>query len=249
HQTWPSCCSSSSHSPNPNPNRAAFHKGLSGFTGSNRFTAKLLKGSTVAFIAQQTSAGFTCQGNSFIKLIVLCRDWCIIPFLTDLLVSGFFKLDSSYEWVVTKKLGRSSESDLLAFVETAEATYPQTLFGVESFRSEKETEKPLPEKLVRCPRYSLLFPIVSGVTFLVVGLDLIGEQVKPRFVVNKALEQVAYADSIIVNKIDLVSKADLEDLTIFLLRVSISISISSSVVWFPFELFGLSIGGWKSRSR
>lgn len=38
-------------------------------------------------------------------------------------------------------------------------------------------------------------------------------EVKPRFVVNEAVEQVAYADRIILNKIDLVSDADLEDLT------------------------------------
>ncbi|KAJ9547982.1 hypothetical protein OSB04_020525 [Centaurea solstitialis] len=36
------------------------------------------------------------------------------------MISGLFKLGSSYEWVVTKKLGRSSESDLLAFAETEE---------------------------------------------------------------------------------------------------------------------------------
>ncbi|GLJ14430.1 hypothetical protein SUGI_0233330 [Cryptomeria japonica] len=33
------------------------------------------------------------------------------------MVSGLFQLGSAYEWVVTKKLGRSSESDLLALVE------------------------------------------------------------------------------------------------------------------------------------
>ncbi|KAK9052858.1 hypothetical protein SSX86_029488 [Deinandra increscens subsp. villosa] len=38
-------------------------------------------------------------------------------------------------------------------------------------------------------------------------------EVKPRFVVNEAVEQVAYADRIILNKIDLVSDADLEALT------------------------------------
>ncbi|CAK9172046.1 unnamed protein product [Ilex paraguariensis] len=38
-------------------------------------------------------------------------------------------------------------------------------------------------------------------------------EVKPRFVVNEAVEQVAYADRIIVNKIDLVTEADIEELT------------------------------------
>ncbi|XP_034676193.1 P-loop guanosine triphosphatase YjiA-like [Vitis riparia] len=39
------------------------------------------------------------------------------------------------------------------------------------------------------------------------------DEVKPRFVVNEAVEQVAYADRIILNKIDLVTEADLERLT------------------------------------
>ncbi|RAL41578.1 hypothetical protein DM860_013112 [Cuscuta australis] len=38
-------------------------------------------------------------------------------------------------------------------------------------------------------------------------------EIKPRFVVNEAVEQVAYADRIILNKIDLVSEADLTALT------------------------------------
>ncbi|XP_020576378.1 COBW domain-containing protein 1-like [Phalaenopsis equestris] len=37
-------------------------------------------------------------------------------------------------------------------------------------------------------------------------------EVKPRWVVNEAIEQVAYADRIILNKIDLVSEAELETL-------------------------------------
>ncbi|KAM7493828.1 hypothetical protein LguiB_028437 [Lonicera macranthoides] len=38
-------------------------------------------------------------------------------------------------------------------------------------------------------------------------------EVKPRFVVNEAVEQVAYADRIILNKVDLVTEADLDVLT------------------------------------
>ncbi|KAM4081511.1 hypothetical protein ACJW30_11G097300 [Castanea mollissima] len=38
-------------------------------------------------------------------------------------------------------------------------------------------------------------------------------EVKPRFVVNEAVEQVAYANRIIFNKIDLVGEAELEELT------------------------------------
>ncbi|XP_010439776.1 PREDICTED: uncharacterized protein LOC104723157 [Camelina sativa] len=38
-------------------------------------------------------------------------------------------------------------------------------------------------------------------------------EVKPRFVVNEAVEQIAYADRIVLNKIDLVSEPELEHLT------------------------------------
>ncbi|KAM6556514.1 hypothetical protein CsatB_003533 [Cannabis sativa] len=38
-------------------------------------------------------------------------------------------------------------------------------------------------------------------------------EIKPRFVVNEAVEQIAYADRIILNKIDLVTEAELETLT------------------------------------
>ncbi|KAL6180943.1 hypothetical protein ACLB2K_047601 [Fragaria x ananassa] len=38
-------------------------------------------------------------------------------------------------------------------------------------------------------------------------------EVKPRFVVNEAVEQVAYADRIILNKIDLVTETELESVT------------------------------------
>ncbi|CBI35705.3 unnamed protein product, partial [Vitis vinifera] len=65
------------------------------------------------------------------------------------MISGLFRFGSSYEWIVTKKLGRSSEADLVAFAE-------------------KESD-PLGIHF-----YFLLF---QGITFLVVGLDLIGEQV------------------------------------------------------------------------
>ena len=37
--------------------------------------------------------------------------------LFNAMISGLFQLGSSYEWVVTKKLGRSSEADLIAYAE------------------------------------------------------------------------------------------------------------------------------------
>uniref|UniRef100_A0A6N2KR43 CobW C-terminal domain-containing protein n=1 Tax=Salix viminalis TaxID=40686 RepID=A0A6N2KR43_SALVM len=45
------------------------------------------------------------------------------------------------------------------------------------------------------------------------------DEVKPRFVVNEAVEQVAYADRIILNKIDLVSEDELKGLT---MRIKVS---------------------------
>ncbi|EMS55174.1 hypothetical protein TRIUR3_24805 [Triticum urartu] len=59
------------------------------------------------------------------------------------MISGLFQLGSAYEWVVTKKSGRSSEGDLVALVEKHTAQQQQ-----------------------------------RGVSFLVMGLDLIGEQVE-----------------------------------------------------------------------
>ncbi|KAF9689591.1 hypothetical protein SADUNF_Sadunf01G0108000 [Salix dunnii] len=44
-------------------------------------------------------------------------------------------------------------------------------------------------------------------------------EIKPRFVVNEAVEQVAYADRIILNKIDLVSEDELKGLT---MRIKVS---------------------------
>ncbi|KVI12294.1 hypothetical protein Ccrd_009309 [Cynara cardunculus var. scolymus] len=109
------------------------------------------------------------------------------------MISGLFKLGSSYEWVVTKKLGRSSESDLLACAETEEET-PIHRSSLESSLSDsrKKRKNCLYRKelalafiLLTASLRSLLsaqgihfyFLLFQGVTFLVVGLDLIGEQV------------------------------------------------------------------------
>ncbi|KAK4802704.1 hypothetical protein SAY86_000907 [Trapa natans] len=56
---------------------------------------------------------------------------------------------------------------------------------------------------------------LDGVVTLVDGKHAMQHlnEVKPRFVVNEAVEQIAYADRIIINKIDLVSEADLDTLT------------------------------------
>ncbi|KAK8474672.1 hypothetical protein V6N11_043380 [Hibiscus sabdariffa] len=124
------------------------------------------------------------------------------------MVSGLFQLGSSYEWVVTKKAGRSSESDLLASAERESKTMYQLqiqrgaseseLAELNQLKEQKEAA-PLPVKrvnkiyrkeltlaflLLTASVRSLLaaqgvhfyFLLFQGVTFLLVGLDLIGEQ-------------------------------------------------------------------------
>ncbi|KAL0297483.1 UNVERIFIED_CONTAM: P-loop guanosine triphosphatase YjiA [Sesamum radiatum] len=55
---------------------------------------------------------------------------------------------------------------------------------------------------------------LDGVVTLVDSMNAIKHlnEVKPRFVVNEAVEQIAYADRIILNKIDLVTEAEVEAL-------------------------------------
>lgn len=126
------------------------------------------------------------------------------------MVSGLFQLGSSYEWIVTKKAGRSSESDLLAAAERESKVINQLpvhrgvseseLSELKKLMEHKEVVAPLPVKkankiyrkelalaflLLTASVRSLLaaqgvhfyFLLFQGVTFLLVGLDLIGEQV------------------------------------------------------------------------
>jgi xyloglucan glycosyltransferase 4 len=137
------------------------------------------------------------------------------------MVSGLFQLGSSYEWIVTKKAGRtSSASDILALSEAdARPSAPKLTRGMSEGglqewgrlrehdaaaalaatpatpkKSSKQAKKPnrifkkelaLAFLLLTAATRSLLsaqglhfyFLLFQGVTFLVVGLDLIGEQV------------------------------------------------------------------------
>lgn len=123
------------------------------------------------------------------------------------MVSGLFQLGSAYEWVVTKKTGRSSESDLLAFAERESKSFNEDKIqrrlsesGLEMLGKLKEHEAPAgPTKKNRIYRKELAlacllltaatrsllsahgihfyFLLFQGLSFLVVGLDLIGEQV------------------------------------------------------------------------
>ncbi|XP_042487326.1 probable xyloglucan glycosyltransferase 6 [Macadamia integrifolia] len=123
------------------------------------------------------------------------------------MISGLFKLGSSYEWIVTKKLGRSSEADLIAFAEKESdpqveinsfhrASSDSGLSELNKLELTKKTGKNKKNRLYRkelalafilltASVRSLLsaqgihfyFLLFQGITFLLVGLDLIGEQV------------------------------------------------------------------------
>lgn len=123
------------------------------------------------------------------------------------MISGLFQLGSAYEWVVTKKTGRSSESDLVALAEREskslneeKITRRHSESGLESLNKLKKQEEITPLKkrnrlyrkelvlaflLLTAAARSLLsahgvhfyFLLFQGLTFLVVGLDLIGEQI------------------------------------------------------------------------
>ncbi|XP_061369723.1 xyloglucan glycosyltransferase 4 [Gastrolobium bilobum] len=122
------------------------------------------------------------------------------------MVSGLFQLGSAYEWVVTKKTGRSSESDLLALAERESKSSSEDKIlrrhsesGLELLGKLKQIEVPSKKKrnklyrkelalaflLLTASARSLLsahgvhfyFLLFQGLAFLVMGLDLIGEQV------------------------------------------------------------------------
>ncbi|PAN28331.1 hypothetical protein PAHAL_5G145500 [Panicum hallii] len=119
------------------------------------------------------------------------------------MISGLFQLGSAYEWVVTKKSGRSSEGDLVALVEKQSkqqrvGSAPNLDFLTkESAHIKKDSTKKKHNRIYRkelalsfllltAAARSLLsvqgihfyFLLFQGVSFLVVGLDLIGEQIE-----------------------------------------------------------------------
>ncbi|CAL0329549.1 unnamed protein product [Lupinus luteus] len=122
------------------------------------------------------------------------------------MISGLFRFGSSYEWVVTKKLGRSSEADLVAFGKESEPLMRSTSLhrsssdsGIEELSKLELSKKTVKAKRNRLYRKELAlafilltasvrsllsaqgihfyFLLFQGISFLVVGLDLIGEQV------------------------------------------------------------------------
>lgn len=123
------------------------------------------------------------------------------------MISGLLKFGSSYEWIVTKKLGRSSEADLVSFSEKESDPLLETstlhrsssesgLLELNKMEMTKKAGKHTRNRLYRkelglalilltAAVRSLLsaqgihfyFLLFQGISFLVVGLDLIGEQV------------------------------------------------------------------------
>ncbi|CAN6303385.1 unnamed protein product [Urochloa humidicola] len=118
------------------------------------------------------------------------------------MISGLFQLGSAYEWVVTKKSGRSSEGDLISLapkelkhLKTGSAPNLDAV-AKEQLALKKEGKKKhnriykkelaLSMLLLTAAARSLLskqgihfyFLLFQGISFLLVGLDLIGEQVE-----------------------------------------------------------------------
>jgi hypothetical protein len=114
------------------------------------------------------------------------------------MISGLFQLGNSYEWVVTKKTGRSSDTDLL---ETGTKALEKCISesDIELGGEVDEEEEKVRKKINRIYKNELVlacllltaaarsllsaqgvhfyFLLFQGLSFLVVGLDLIGEQV------------------------------------------------------------------------
>ncbi|XP_071737633.1 probable xyloglucan glycosyltransferase 12 [Rutidosis leptorrhynchoides] len=116
------------------------------------------------------------------------------------MISGLFQLGSAYEWVVTKKSGRSSDGDLVSLIEkdpkeNQRAGSEPDLEKMEHEIKQKEKKKKhnriytkelmLAFLLLTASARSLLsaqgihfyFLLFQGLSFLLVGFDLIGEQI------------------------------------------------------------------------
>ncbi|XP_072956974.1 probable xyloglucan glycosyltransferase 9 [Typha angustifolia] len=150
---------------------------------------------------------------SFLNILPALRSFpFIVPYLLfentmsvtkfNAMISGLFQLGSAYEWVVTKKSGRSSEGDLYSLSEkepkqqkSGSAPNLDSMAKEES-RPKKQTMKKhnriyrkelaLAFLLLTAAARSLLsaqgihfyFLLFQGISFLLVGLDLIGEQIE-----------------------------------------------------------------------
>ncbi|RZR72102.1 hypothetical protein BHM03_00010284 [Ensete ventricosum] len=150
---------------------------------------------------------------SFLNILPAARSFpFIVPYLLfentmsvtkfNAMISGLFQLGSAYEWVVTKKSGRSSDGDLISLgkKELRQQQQHASVPNLEAIANgrpqpEKETKRKhnriyrkelaLAFLLLTASARSLLsaqgihfyFLLFQGISFLLVGLDLIGEQV------------------------------------------------------------------------
>jgi hypothetical protein len=119
------------------------------------------------------------------------------------MISGLFQLGSAYEWVVTKKSGRSSEGDLISLapkelkqqknisapnLDTVAKEQPSALKKDPKKKHNRiyKKELVLSMLLLTAAARSLLskqgihfyFLLFQGISFMLVGLDLIGEQIE-----------------------------------------------------------------------
>uniref|UniRef100_A0A7N0UKE4 Glycosyltransferase 2-like domain-containing protein n=1 Tax=Kalanchoe fedtschenkoi TaxID=63787 RepID=A0A7N0UKE4_KALFE len=152
---------------------------------------------------------------SFLNIIPAPKSFpFIVPYLLfentmsvtkfNAMVSGLFQLGSAYEWVVTKKSGRSSEGDLASLVDKPKhqrGSSEPNLASIEEIVQEQQLQRAAKKKkhnriytkelalaflLLTAAARSLLsaqgihfyFLLFQGISFLLVGLDLIGEQVE-----------------------------------------------------------------------
>ncbi|KAL6527323.1 putative xyloglucan glycosyltransferase 12 [Orobanche gracilis] len=120
------------------------------------------------------------------------------------MISGLFQLGSAYEWVVTKKSGRSSEGDIASMVQKMTPTHqrgssePTNLEDIVIAQQMKGSTKRRKHNRIYTKELALAFLLLTaaarsllsaqgihfyfllfqGLSFLLVGLDLIGEQVE-----------------------------------------------------------------------
>lgn len=132
---------------------------------------------------------------SFLNILPAPRSFpFIVPYLLfentmsvtkfNAMVSGLFQLGSSYEWIVTKKAGRSLESNLLVMPEKNSKLVTNSTTPAKKSNKIYKKELALAVLLLTAAARSLLsaqgihfyFLLFQGLSFLLVGLDLIGEQ-------------------------------------------------------------------------
>ncbi|KAL1546854.1 putative xyloglucan glycosyltransferase 12 [Salvia divinorum] len=128
------------------------------------------------------------------------------------MISGLFQLGSAYEWVVTKKSGRSSEGDLISLAEKEQPPparhrnnsepnldeMREEIMQQEQLAAQKKKKKKKKHNRIYTKELALAFLLLTasarsllsaqgihfyfllfqGISFLLVGLDLIGEQVE-----------------------------------------------------------------------